>query len=141
VPQPTFDDLRRFCEIDNWTRKVSARGKTGDHDRYVKQLADGSILRTKASHSREQIGDRRLWRHIWKDQLGLTSEDQFWIALQTGKAVPRTAEPARGTPEWLIRQLIHTVGLTEEQALALSPDEAQARWEQFIASPREPPRT
>ncbi len=137
MPQPTFDDLRRFCEIDGWSRKESARGKTGDHDRYRKHLGDGTILRTKASHSKEQIGNPSLWHHIWRDQLGLESEDQFWTALKTGKPVPREAEAPRGTPEWLIQQLIHTVGLTEAQALALSPEEAIARWERYITSPHE----
>ena len=136
MPQPTFDDLRRFCEIDGWSKKESARGKTGDHDRYRKQLGDGTILRTKASHSKEQIGNRNLWHHIWRDQLGLESEDQFWTALNTGKPVPREDETPRGTPEWLIQQLIHTVGMTEAQALALSPKEAIARWERYITSPR-----
>jgi hypothetical protein len=137
LPQPTFDDLRRFCEIDGWSTKESARGKTGDHDRYRKQLGDGTILRTKASHSKEQIGNPSLWHHIWRDQLGLASEDQFWTALKTGNPVPREAEAPRGTPEWLIQQLIHTVGMTEAQALALSPEQAEARWEEFITSPRE----
>ena len=136
MPQPTFDDIRRFCEIDGWSKKESARGKTGDHDRYVKRLADGSILRTKASHSKDQIGDPRLWHRIWKEQLGLQSEEQFWAALRTSVPVQREAEEPRGTPDWLIRRLIHQVGLTEEAALLLSPEEAAACWEQFISSPR-----
>jgi hypothetical protein len=136
LPQPTFDDLRRFCEIDGWSKKQSARGNAGDHDRYRKQLGDGTILRTKASHTREQIGNPSLWHHIWRDQLGLDSEDQFWTALRTGKPVPRETEARRGTPEWLIKQLIHTVGMTEAQALALTPEEAVTRWEQHITSSR-----
>jgi hypothetical protein len=137
LPQPTFDDIRRFCEIDGWSKKESARGKTGDHDRYVKRLGDGSILRTKASHSKDQIGDPRLWHRIWKEQLGLESEDQFWAALRTSVLVQREAEAPKGTPDWLIRRLIHQVGLTEETALSLSPEKAAARWERFITSQRE----
>ena len=137
MPQPTFDDLRRFCEIDGWSKKESARGKTGDHDRYRKGLVDGTILRTKASHSKEQIGSRSLWHHIWRDQLGLESEEEFWTALKTGKPVRREAEAPRGTPEWLIEQLIHTLGMTEPEALSLTPDEAVARWEKYITSPPE----
>jgi hypothetical protein len=137
LPQPTFGDLRRFCEIDAWSKKKGARGKTGDHDRYVKQLGDGTILRTRVSHSNDQIGNADLWHHIWRDQLGLESEDQFWTALKTGQPVPRETEPLRGTPEWLIQRLIHTVGLSEEEALGLSVEEATARWEKHIALPRE----
>jgi hypothetical protein len=135
VPQPTFDDIRRFCAIDGWTKEESARGKTGDHDRFVKRLGDGSILRTKASHGKGQIGDPRLWHRIWKEQLALESEDQFWTALRISVPVQRESEPPKGTPEWLIRRLIHQVGLTEEAALSLSPEEAAARWELFITSP------
>jgi hypothetical protein len=137
LPQPTFEDIRRFCEIDGWSKKESARGKTGDHDRYVKRLGDGSILRTKASHSKDQIGDPGLWHRIWKEQLGLESQEEFWTALRTTTPVPRGAEAPKGTPDWLIRQLIHTVGLKEDEALALSPEEAEARWERFITSPRD----
>jgi hypothetical protein len=137
LPQPTFDDIRRFCEIDGWSKKESARGKTGDHDRYVKRLGDGSILRTKASHSKDEIGDPHLWHRIWKEQLGLQREEQFWAALRTSSSVKRDAEAPKGTPDWLIRRLIHQVGLTEEVALSLSPEEAGARWERFITSPRE----
>ena len=137
MPQPTFDDLRRFCEIDQWSIRRSARGKTGDHDRYEKQLGDGTMLRTRASHSNEQIGNPNLWHRIWKHQLGLETEEQFWTALKTGKPVPREAEAPRGTPDWLIHQLIHTVGLTEDEALALSVEEAEARWEAHITSPQD----
>jgi hypothetical protein len=137
LPQPTFDEIRRFCEIDGWSKKESARGKTGDHDRYVKRLGDGSVLRTKASHSKDQIKDPSLWHRIWKEQLGLESQDQFWTALRTRTPVPRGTEAPKGTPDWLIRQLIHTVGLTEDEALALSPEEAEAHWERFITSPHD----
>jgi hypothetical protein len=51
--------------------------------------------------------------------------------------VQREAEAPKGTPDWLIRRLIHQVGLTEEAALSLSPGEAAAQWERFISSPRE----
>jgi hypothetical protein len=40
-------------------------------------------------------------------------------------------------PDWLIRRLIQQVGLTEEVALSLSPEEAALRWERFITSPRD----
>jgi hypothetical protein len=138
VPQPRFGDLRRFCEIDGWSKKKGARGKTGDHDRYIKQLGDGAILRTRVSHSNDQIGNPDLWRHIWRDQFGLSSEDQFWTALRTGRPVAREAEVPRGTPEWLIRRLIDTVGLSAEEAVGLSVEEATARWEKHITMPREP---
>jgi hypothetical protein len=128
-PTPTFADLRRFCEIDGWEQRRSATGKTGDHHRYKKKLADGRILRTKASHSKDEIG-KSLWRHIWNDQLVIDSEDQFWEALRTGQAVDRNAPagPSKPTlPGWLVEKLLQEVRLPEEQVRELNEEEALAR--------------
>jgi hypothetical protein len=49
-------------------------------------LPDGTILRTKVSHGRGEIGDPGLWR-IWHEQLGLESEDDFRRALSERRPV------------------------------------------------------
>ena len=71
MPPPSFDDLRRFVEIDTWEELERVRGGAGDHRRYRKVLADGTILRTRVSHGSGEIGDAGLWKRIWRDQLGL----------------------------------------------------------------------
>ena len=139
MPQPRFSDLRRFCEIDGWEEKGGARGKRGDHFRYRKVLPDGRILRTKVSHANEEIG-RDLWRHIWRDQLALESEDQFWEALESGKAADRTrpeeTAPSGPTlPAWLVDNLIRQAGVPLEQIAQMTVEEARERLNEFYPRP------
>jgi hypothetical protein len=135
MPKPTFADIRRFCEIDGWERTAGALGKTGDHIRYRKVLRDGTILRTRASHGRDQIRDPGLWRRIWKDQLGLESEEQFWEALRRRKAVERGRPQPSGPslPGWLYRRLVLDVGVPEREIATMSIDEARAHLNEFAA--------
>jgi hypothetical protein len=139
VPQPHFSDIRRFCSIDRWEELGRARGGTGDHWRYRKVLADGTVLRTRASHGNEQIGDPNLWQRIWRDQLGLESEDQFWEALQTGNRVPRATDapdrPAGSSvPAWVVQGLLRA-GVAEEEIRRLDATEAQRRLEDIWSQP------
>jgi hypothetical protein len=141
LPQPRFSDIRRFCEIDGWEETKTTRRKTGDHFRYRKSLPDGRILRTRASHGNEQIGDPSLWRHIWRDQLGLEAEDQFWEALETREPVVRTApEPAPSGPSlpaWLVDALVRQARVPFGQVAAMSDEEARERLNEFYSRPRD----
>ena len=142
MPQPRFDDLRRFCELDGWTKKSTVRGGEGDHTRYEKRLADGTILRTRASHSNEQIGDPSLWRRIWRDQLGFESEDEFWRVLETRGPASRPGrhpQPPEGPslPGWLVETLIRQVGLPIEEVKGLTEEEARRRLREFWSQPHE----
>jgi hypothetical protein len=135
VPQPRFSDIRRFCSIDEWEELGRVRGGTGDHWRYRKVLTDGTVLRTRASHGDEQIADPNLWRRIWREQLGLESEERFWEALRTGDPVQRTAQaPAPPTgpsiPVWIVQGLLRA-GVREEQIREFDAAEAQRRLEDF----------
>jgi hypothetical protein len=128
VPPPRFEDLRRFCEIDGWEEVHRVRGGVGDHRRYRKVLADGTILRTRVSHGAGEIGDPGLWTRIWRDQLGLESEDVFWHALDTGRPVDRgesraTPPPGPSIPGWVVGGLLRA-GRTETEIRELSADEA-----------------
>jgi hypothetical protein len=141
MPQPKFSDIQRFCEIDGWEATKSARGKTGDHYRYRKVLADGTVLRTRTSHSDQQIGDPGLWSRIWRHQLGLSSEEQFWDALSSGDPVDRsTEEPAAPEgptlPGWLFQKLVMVVGLPEAEVMEMSEEQAKARLNEFYSQPR-----
>lgn len=141
MPRPRFSDIRRFCEIDGWEELGRTRGGTGDHWRYRKVLGDGMVLRTRASHSDEQIGDPGLWQRIWKHQLDLDSEEQFWEALRTGQPVPREAHeptaPAAGPsiPAWVVQGLLRA-GVPESEIRELDPDEARGRLEEIWSRPR-----
>jgi hypothetical protein len=141
LPQPKFSDIRRFCEIDGWEELGRSRGGTGDHWRYRKALGDGTVLRTRASHSDEQIGDPGLWQRIWKHQLGLDREEQFWEALRTGQPVSREAHalPAPtgpSIPAWVVQGLLRA-GVPEDEIRGLDAAEAQRRLEEIWSQPRE----
>jgi hypothetical protein len=136
VPQPRFDDIRRFCELDGWTKKSTVRRGEGDRTRYEKRLGDGTILRTRASHSNEQIGDRSLWQHIWRDQLGLESEEEFWRVLEARRPADRQGEaPERPSgpslPGWLVEALIRQVGLSLDEVRQLTEQQARERLNEF----------
>jgi hypothetical protein len=140
VPIPDKKDLRRFCELDGWeeTEAVSP-----DHDRYRKRLGDGTVLRTKVSHGRGPICRAPyLWTNVWRHQLGLESEGQFWEVLNTREPAPRgqpEAPPREPQMEtWLFEALVHTFGVPEDEVLALSEEEALARYLQLCEGGERP---
>jgi hypothetical protein len=141
LPPPSFEDLRRFCEIDGWEELRRVRGGTGDHRRYRKVLVDGTILRTRVSHGHGEIGDPGLWTRIWRDQLGLETEDAFWQALRDGRPVNRggaAAEPPTGPsiPGWIVAGLIRA-GRSEAEVRGLTTVEARQLLEELWARPPE----
>lgn len=143
MPQPRFSDIRRFCQIDGWEELGRVRGGTGDHWRYRKILPDGTVLRTRASHSKEQIADPHLWQRIWREQLGRASEAQFWEALESGTPVARAGQtPSRPSgdsiPAWIVQGLLRA-GLQENEIRVLDAPEAQRRLEDIWSQPEAPP--
>ncbi|MGH3143873.1 MAG: hypothetical protein ACRDO9_12205, partial [Gaiellales bacterium] len=98
------------------------------------------ILRTRASHSNEQIGDPGLWQRIWKEQLGLENEEQFWEALRTGERVHRVTggqSPPEGPsiPAWVVQGLIRA-GVPEAEIRELDAESAPRRLEELWSEPR-----
>jgi hypothetical protein len=127
VPVPGKKDLRRFCELDGW-EKASARSP--DHDRYRKTLDNGDILRTRVSHERgPACDDPALWNRIWRHQLGLSSEEEFWEVLRTrrpaSRGAPASAPTQPGIPAWLFEFLVNVVGLREDEVLEMTE---KRRW-------------
>jgi len=133
VPRPSYKDLRRFCELDGWEETFSARGKTPDHHRYKKVLRNGEILRTKVSHGNGSVQSPALWNQIYKKQLALSDEQEFWDVLKTGEPVARRGDeepappPAKTLPEDLAWALIARVGLSEAEVLGMTREEAIER--------------
>ena len=134
---PTWKDLERFCKIDAWERRE------GDHIRFRKQLDNGGILRTKVSRKGSETIGRDLWTHIWREQLALDNEEDFWRALDSRRPVVRkpaeTAERPEGAslPGWLWQRLVEDVGLSEDVIRELKEDEALVRLHQFWSRPAE----
>jgi len=122
--RPTWAQVRRFCE------QQAFRPSTTDHDFYDKRLSDGSTAGTKISFNRAETEtvSPPLWPHIWKRQLRLRSEDEFWRGLDGAPVeydIPRIAEPSQPLPDYLARHLREDRYLSEDAVAATSLAEAQ----------------
>lgn len=122
--------MKDFVRIDGWEEIART-----DHHRYVKRLPDGNLLRTRVSFGRgPAFSDPALWARVWRHQLDLRSEDEFWKALRTGDPVDRTPPQAVAPPDqptkplWLVEFLTNVVGLPLDEVLAMPEEEAMARY-------------
>jgi hypothetical protein len=136
----TFEDLLTYIRRDGSTEEpnlVRGAARTGDRRRFQKEGADGSIRRTKVPHGlRDEIGED-LFRHILRDQLGVTNE-QFRATVRRGDTSPGPL-PAAATatvPGWLVERLLLTVGLPEAEVRAMTAAEARAAWDAYLERPR-----
>ncbi len=69
-----------------------------------------------------------LWSRIWKRQLRLRSEEQFWRGLDGDSVaydVPKETEPAHPLPEYLARHLREDRHWSAAQIAATPREEAQ----------------
>lgn len=130
MPIPDKQELRRFCDIDGWEEtQVTSR----DHYRYRKTLDNGDVLRTRVSLGRgPACDDPALWNRIWRHQLQLKSDEEFWEVLQSGQPPVRGAPPAPVVepqmPAWLFEALVLTFGVDEAEVREMSEDEAMERY-------------
>lgn len=122
--RPTRAQVRRFCERQGF------RPSTTDHDFYDRVLPDGSTAGTKVSFDRTGTDTvpPSLWPRIWRRQLRLRAEDEFWRGLD-GESVEYDVspepEPARPLPDFLTRHLREDRHFTAEAIAATAPEEAQ----------------
>ena len=122
--RPTWGMVRRFCERQGF------RQSTTDHDFYDKVLLDGSTAGTKISFglAETETVPSSLWPRIWKRQLRLPSEEEFWRGLDGGPVafdLPQAAEAAQPLPDYLARHLREDRHLPEDAIAALSRTDAQ----------------
>jgi hypothetical protein len=122
--RPTWAQVRRFCE------KQGFRPSTTDHDFCDMILPDGSTAGTKISLNRAEMEpvSPSLWPRVWKRQLRLRSEDEFWRGLDGTPVeydIPREMEPSRPLPEYLARHLREDRHLSDDAIAATSREGAQ----------------
>lgn len=138
----TFRDLRRYVTNDGWTEEPNlARGRrrTRDHRRYLRELPDGTRLRTKVSHDEAAEIGEDLFHRMLRNQLRVT-EERFWEVVRGGSSgeaevVPPSVEPI---PGWLVSRLLLMVGFSEEEVARMTAGEAHAAWLAYrTSSPRE----
>jgi hypothetical protein len=113
VPLPRWSDVRKFCLEHHY-----AESKT-DHYHYLKVLTDGTTSGTMISFGDENaVVERNRWAMVWRRQLRLASEEDFWRGLRGEPfryAIPPPSEPIQPLPEYLVRFLRDTLHWSEEQ--------------------------
>ena len=123
MPRPRWGQVREFC------RKLGYRETRTDHYHYVKVLPDRLVSRTMVSFGSEGVVvPAQMWLMVWKHQLKLATEEEFWRGL-SGEAVHYVAqpepEPAQPLPAYLLRFLRDVRHLPDEEISGITRDEAQ----------------
>lgn len=136
--RPTWGQVRQFCERQDFRRS------TTDHNFYDKRLPDGSTAGTKISFNRAETEPvpPALWPRVWKRQLRLRTEEEFWRGLEGATVaydVPPTPEPAQPLPDYLARHLRADRQLPEAAIAAMSREEAQRLLNEWYSRDRETP--
>ena len=131
MPPPRWGEIRDFC------RKQGYSETRTDHFYYLKVLADRSTSGTMVSMGvdGEPVPDQ-MWTRVWRRQLLLASEDEFWRGLAgepVRYAIPPLPEPASPLPEYLIRFRQDVLHRTPEQFAATTREQAQAELNAYYA--------
>jgi hypothetical protein len=121
--RPTWGQVRQFCITQGYQER------RGDHDRYIKVVGRESSG-TMISHGVDgETVPAQMWLLVWKRQLKLASEEEFWKGLRgevVQYAIPPAPEPRRPLPAYLERFLRETLHWSPEQVAQTTRDEAQA---------------
>ena len=130
---PTWGDLVAFCKADRWDPPRQTK-----HAVYTKVLPDGTALLTEVSRGKaaDTIG-KGLFHFILRVELQV-SEEEFWLAIKSGKPAARPAHPAPAPvpakPDaGLIFQLRKYLHLTDAQLAPLSKEEAVEMLQEFYS--------
>ena len=129
-PAPERRHHKTFVETEGWTLRGKVAGGNGDHFRYELALPTGDLLWTKISHPPGKQGyGPRMWSHILKDQLRVTSEE-FWACVENGEIPARSVpKPVAGTgiPIGVVNQLVNRFRVPEAEVMALTKEQAIER--------------
>lgn len=75
---------------------------------------------------------------MWRHQLGLKTEDEFWAVLSSGTPAPRGApapvRPQPGMDSWLFEGLVQMHGVAEDEVLLMDADAALALYLRLCGS-------
>jgi hypothetical protein len=126
---PTWGDLEDFLGADGWrqVKKGERGGSRSRHVFYEKTLADGRVLQTHISHSRQKTLSPGRFSSVLRHQLEV-SRQQFWEGIRTQRPVDRPVEPEEGPVEheaWVVAVLVGELHMSAEQIAALSREEGQ----------------
>jgi hypothetical protein len=121
--RPTWGQLRQFCIAQRYQERRT------DHFHYIKLVGERHTSGTMVSFGKDnETIPTQMWGLVWKRQLKLSSEVEFWKGL-TGEPVqyeiPPTPEPAKPLPTYLEHFLREVLHFQDEQIARASRDEAQ----------------
>lgn len=75
--RPTWGQVREFCH------RLGYRETRTDHFHYIKVLVDRSTSGTMVSMGADADDvPAQMWTMVWRHQLRLASEDEFWKGLR-----------------------------------------------------------
>ena len=129
--RPTWGQIRQFC------RRLGYRETRTSHFHYITVLPDRSISGTMVSMGvdGEEVPSQ-MWAMVWRHQLRLASEDEFWKGLR-GEPVEYAAsvieEPSQPLPGYLLRFLRGTLHLPQAEIAALTRQQAQRLLDDYYA--------
>ncbi len=133
MPSPKWGDVREFCKRQGYQERKT------DHYKYEKVLPDMSVSDTIVSFGADgETVSAGMWRRVWKRQLRLASEDDFWSGLAGGPVrydIPPTPEEEKPLPEYLRHFLEYVCHFSEEQIQQTSREEAQRLLNEHYARP------
>jgi hypothetical protein len=134
--RPTWGEVRRFCESQQFAKRET------DHTFFDKTFWNGETAGTKISRGVDgETLTKERWTLVWKRQLRLKSEDDFWRGLEAGTVeydIPSPPSIAEPLPRYL-QHFLATVHHMEANAIAaISQDEAMRLWYAHLARQREP---
>ena len=129
--RPTWGEVRRFCEQQGFAKRET------DHTFFDKTFPGGETAGTKISRGVDsETLTKARWTLVWRRQLRLKSEDDFWGGLEGATVaydIPVPPAPPESLPDYLHRFLASVRHLTEDEIAALSKDEATRLWYAYLS--------
>lgn len=124
--RPTWGEVRRFCERQGFAKRET------DHPFFDKTFPGGETAGTKISRGADgETLTKARWTLVWRRQLRLRSEGDFWRGLEGGVVaydIPAPSAPLEPLPNYLRRFLTSVRHRGEDEIAALSKDEATRLW-------------
>ena len=126
-PAPDRRIHLRFCTVERWQIVTDAAGRpVSHHATYKLAVPSGEAYRTRISHPINRTTYApSMWAHILRDQLHVTP-DEFWSCVDDGVLPDRgaIAIPDAALPIRLVSELVHTLGLSREQIVGVTKEQA-----------------
>ncbi len=129
--RPTWGEVRRFCERQGFAKRET------DHTFFDRTFPGGETAGTKISRGVDsETLTKARWTLVWRRQLRLKSEDDFWRGLEGGPVaydIPAPPAPVESLPDYLRHFLAARRHMTEAEIAALTKDEAMRLWHAYLS--------